>query len=78
MTGLVRTANRGGLIQMRLDLANPPPEGTTGVRLQLAEFSASGAVLRDIPRPGSLNSVAVVACGRDHDARTDMREVGFY
>jgi hypothetical protein len=28
MTGRVSTANRGGFIQMRLDLATPPPEGT--------------------------------------------------
>jgi hypothetical protein len=33
MTGRVSTANRGGFIQMRLDLVSPPPEGTTGVRL---------------------------------------------
>ena len=33
MTGRVSTANRGGFIQMRLDLATPPPSGTTGVRL---------------------------------------------
>jgi len=33
MTGRVSTANNGGFIQMRLDLAAPPPEGTTGVRL---------------------------------------------
>jgi len=33
MSGRVSTANRGGFIQMRLDLPNPPPEGTTGVRL---------------------------------------------
>jgi hypothetical protein len=33
MTGTVSTANRGGFIQMRTDLAAPPPEGTTGVRL---------------------------------------------
>jgi hypothetical protein len=33
MTGQVSTANRGGFIQMRLDLASPLPEGTTGVRL---------------------------------------------
>ncbi|WP_426038037.1 CIA30 family protein [Cypionkella sp. TWP1-2-1b2] len=35
MTGRVSTANRGGFIQMRLDLATPPPEGTTGVRLMV-------------------------------------------
>jgi hypothetical protein len=33
MTGRVSTANRGGFIQMRLDLASPPPETATGVRL---------------------------------------------
>lgn len=33
MTGTVSTANRGGFIQMRIDLAAPPPGGTTGVRL---------------------------------------------
>jgi hypothetical protein len=118
MSGRVSTANRGGFIQMRLDLTNPPPEGTTGVRLvvrgntqryfvhlrtggtalpwqyyqagfevseswtevrlPLDAFTASGGLLRDIPRPGSLSSVAVVAFGRDHDARIDVREVGFY
>ena len=35
MTGRVSTANRGGFVQMRLDLATPPPEGTTGVRLMV-------------------------------------------
>jgi hypothetical protein len=118
MTGRVSTANRGGFIQMRLDLATPPPEGSTGVRLivrgnsqryfihlrtggtllpwqyyqagfdvteswsevrlPLADFSASGALLRQVPRPGSLTSVAVVAYGRDHEARIDVRELGFY
>lgn len=33
MTGLVSTANLGGFIQMRLDLAAPPPDGSIGVRL---------------------------------------------
>ncbi len=33
MTGRVSTANQGGFIQMRMDLPNRPPEGTTGVRL---------------------------------------------
>ena len=118
MTGQVSTANRGGFIQMRLDLASPPPEGTTGVRLivrgndqryfvhlrtggtllpwqyyqagfdvteswsevrlPLDAFAASGGLLRSVPAPGSLTSVAVVAYGRDHDARIEVREVGFY
>jgi hypothetical protein len=33
MTGTVSTANRGGFIQMRMDLDTRPAEGTTGVRL---------------------------------------------
>lgn len=118
MTGHVSTANRGGFIQMRLDLASPPPEGTTGVRLivrgnaqryfvhlrtggtllpwqyyqagfdvseswtevrlPLDAFEASGALLRGLPDPANLTSVAVVAYGRDHDAQIDVREVGFY
>ena len=118
MTGRVSTANRGGFVQMRLDLASPPPDGTTGVRLvvrgndqryfvhlrtvgtvlpwqyyqagfqvtegwtevrlSLDAFAPSGALLRRVPRPASLTSVAVVAYGRDHDARIDVRAVGFY
>ena len=118
MTGRVSTANNGGFIQIRRDLASAPPEGTTGVRLVVRgndqkyfvhlrtsgtilpwqyyqagfdvgtgwkevrlsfdAFTPSGALLRSVPRPGSLTSVAVVAYGRDHDARIDVREVGFY
>jgi Complex I intermediate-associated protein 30 (CIA30) len=118
MTGRVSTANRGGFIQMRLDLGIPPPAGTTGVRLivrgndqryfvhlrtggtllpwqyyqagfdateswnevrlPLDAFKASGALLRGLSNPASLTSVAVVAYGRDHDARIDVRELGFY
>jgi hypothetical protein len=33
MTGRVSTANRGGFIQMRLNLDSPPPAGTAGIRL---------------------------------------------
>lgn len=118
MTGIVSTANRGGFIQMRRDLATPPPEGTTGVRLTvrgnsqryfvhlrtggtllpwqyyqagfdvteswsevrlpLEAFTASGALLRSVPAPGGLTSVAIVAYGRDHNAQIDVRDVGFY
>lgn len=118
MTGRVRTDNRGGFIQMRIDLASPPPEGTTGVRLivrgndqryfvhvrtdgtllpwqyyqagfvvteswtevrlPLDAFEASGGLLRSVPARGSLTSVAVVAYGRDHDARIDVRALRFY
>lgn len=33
LTGQVSTANNGGFIQMRHDLAAPPPAGATGLRL---------------------------------------------
>jgi hypothetical protein len=33
MTGRVSTENNGGFIQMQVELNEPPPEGTTGVRL---------------------------------------------
>jgi hypothetical protein len=118
MTGRVSTANRGGFIQKRRELASPPPAGTTGVRLvvrgndqryfvhlrssgtllpwqyyqagfEVTEgwteihlpfeaFAPSGALLRRVPRAASLTSVAVVAYGRDHDARIDVQSIGFY
>lgn len=118
MTGRVSTANRGGFIQIRRDLDQPPPAATTGlalvvrgngqryfvhlrtrgtllpwqyyqsgfdvtetwaeVRLPLTAFAPSGALLRRVPDPGALTSVAVVAYGRDHDARIDLRAARFY
>ncbi|TVS01013.1 MAG: NADH ubiquinone oxidoreductase [Rhodobacteraceae bacterium] len=48
------------------------------VRIPLERFAASGALLRRVPRPGSLRSVAVVAFGRDHEAEIDVREIAFY
>lgn len=118
MTGRVSTANRGGFIQMRLELTAPPPADAQGVRLvvrgndqryfvhlrtagtvlpwqyyqsgfdvteswtelrlPLDGFTASGALLRNAPRASALKSVAVVAYGRDHDARIDVRDIGFY
>lgn len=118
MTGNVSTANRGGFIQIRLELSGPPPEGSAGVRLVVrgnnqryfthlrtsgtllpwqyyqagfevstdwsevrlpwSAFKASGALLRAVPAPASLTSVAIVAYGRDHEAQIDVREVGFY
>jgi hypothetical protein len=35
MTGRVSTANRGGFIQMRLDLPSAPPDAAQGVRLMV-------------------------------------------
>jgi hypothetical protein len=53
-------------------------ESWTEVRLPLEAFTASGKMLRNVPLPGSLTSIAVVAYGRDHDARIDVRDIGFY
>ena len=118
MTGRVSTANRGGFIQMQLDLNAPPPAGTNGVRvvvrgndqryfvhlrttgtvlpwqyyqagfdvtrrwseqrLPLTAFRASGRLLRATPRSDSINSLAIVAYGRDHDAEIEIREIGFF
>lgn len=118
LSGRVSTENNGGFIQMQMDLATPPPDGTTGlrlivrgneqryfahlrtrgtvlpwqyyqagfdvtgawteVRLPFTAFVPSGAILRDVPQPRGLRSVAIVAYGRDHVAEIDVREVGFY
>lgn len=118
MTGRVSTTNRGGFIQMRMELSGPAPAGASGVRLVVrgndqcyfvhlrtdgtvlpwqyyqagfavtaawAEvrlpfeaFAPSGAPMRRQPGPASLTSVAIVAYGRDHDARIDVQAVGFY
>ena len=118
MSGRVSTENRGGFIQMQLELPDAAPPGTTGVRamvrgngqryfihlrttgtllpwqyyqagfdagptwqevrLPFSAFAPSGALLRSLPRAQSLTSVAVVAYGRDHEARVEVREIGFY
>ncbi len=48
------------------------------VLLPFVDFKASGRLLRSVPRPESLKSIAIVAYGRDHVAEIDVREVGFY
>lgn len=50
----------------------------TVIRLPLEDFKASGALLRAKPRPDRVTSVAVAAFGRDHSARIDVKEIGFY
>ena len=118
MTGRVSTENNGGFIQMRMDLPEGAPAGSTGVRLLVRGneqqyfvhlrtggtmlpwqyyqagfqvsgnwgevrlpfglFRRSGRLLREIPRTDNLKSIALVAYGRDHDAKIDVRELGFY
>ena len=55
---------------------------TTGewrtVRLPFEEFMASGALLRDTPRPETVTSLAAVAYGRDHAADLSFQWLGLY
>ncbi len=53
-------------------------ESWTEVRLPIEDFTGSGAMLVRTSLPGGLTSVAIVAYGRDRDARIDVHEVGFY
>ncbi len=118
MSGAVSTANNGGFIQFRTDLAGRVPEGATGVllvargngeryfvhlrtsamllpwqyyqagfstgpgwrevRLPFSSFKPSGRGLAGAPDPSTLRSVGIVAYGRDHEARIDVRRIGFY
>ena len=48
------------------------------VKLPFESFKASGRLLRSTPDPQSLESVGIVAFGRDHEAEIAVREVGFY
>ncbi|MGY9058082.1 MAG: CIA30 family protein [Alphaproteobacteria bacterium] len=48
------------------------------VRLPLTRFEAFGWLLRTVPRPESVESIGIVAFGRDHDAEIDVREISLY
>ncbi len=48
------------------------------VYLPLSGFKASGTILRAIPVADEITSIGVVAFGRDHEARVDVSEIGFY
>ncbi|WP_164661224.1 CIA30 family protein [Tropicibacter sp. Alg240-R139] len=50
----------------------------TEVLLPFSAFERSGRLLRSTVSPESVISVGVVAFGRDHAARIDVAEVGFY
>jgi hypothetical protein len=47
-------------------------------RLPLTSFAASGGLMRASPPAASVTSVGIVAYGRDHEARIDVREIGFF
>lgn len=48
----------------------------SAVTLPLADFAASGQLMRPL-HAAPITSIAVVAYGRDHDARIEIREIGF-
>lgn len=48
------------------------------VRLPWSAFEASGRMLRDVPKPGAVRSVAIVAYGRDHEADVSVAEIGTF
>jgi hypothetical protein len=48
------------------------------LRISFTAFAASGALLRDTPRPETVTSVAAVAYGRDHEADLSFRWLGLY
>lgn len=52
-------------------------EAWEAVQLPFDTFRRSGQPLRAVPRADSLRSLAIVAYGRDHDAKIDIRAVGF-
>jgi len=52
--------------------------GWTEIRLPWTDFEASGRILRDVPRPEAVRSVAIVAYGRDHVADVSLAEIGAF
>ena len=53
-------------------------KGWAEVLLPFKDFKASGAFLKNTPSPEDLQSVGVVAFGRDHEAESDVREVSYF
>lgn len=58
----------------------PIPSGADWqeVRVPFSDFERSGRLLRAIPRPETVTSVAAVAYGRDHSADLSFRWIGIY
>lgn len=56
----------------------PTSDDWQEVRIPLTAFKPSGQLLRATPRATGIRSVAVVAFGREHAARVDLRYLGFY
>lgn len=49
----------------------------TEIVVPLSAFKASGRLLRSAPKPQSIKSIGIVAFGRDHKAKIDVKEVSF-
>lgn len=58
----------------------PIPSGAEWqeVRVPFSAFERSGALLRAVPRPETVTSLAAVAYGRDHSADLSFRWIGIY
>ena len=46
--------------------------------MQLDEFRPSGVLLKKTIDPKNIRSIAIVAFGRDHEAKIDVRRVSFF
>ena len=53
-------------------------KGWAEVLLPFKDFKASGVFLQQMPKPEDLQSIGVVAFGRDHQAEIDVREVSYF
>jgi hypothetical protein len=47
------------------------------VRLSWADFKPSSGFLRDTPLPQNIQSIGVVAFGRDHQAELEVAQIGY-
>ena len=50
----------------------------TEIRIGLEAFKPSGGLQRSVPKAESVNSIGLVAYGRDHEAELEVKEVSFY
>jgi hypothetical protein len=51
------------------------PQDWTELRVPLSAFAPSGRLLRQAVQPGAVRSVALVAYGRDHEARVELARI---
>lgn len=78
-TYFVHLRNRGIVLPWQYYQAAFPTSGDwQEVRIPLTAFKPSGRLLRATPRVTDIRSVAVVAFGRDHATRVDLRYLGFH